>query len=352
MRTVPFQSILNGVATALGMSPSRDLNDLRAAALTEYINNRVLEAWRFDFWPEWTVCEQRGYRLPWSSVTGYFIGDEVYDPPTGAYYQRVNIGGTFPPTVAGVPDLANWAPSLASYPNTPWVTGHNYAVGDQVLYLTDGLNYHCNTAHTSGGTIDTLKFRPLKAFDKYVAYEQTGKTPIDEVRAVYKRNPRIYTNNPGRLTGDGTGGIGPGGIGFQPSNNGIQVDWRAPALIWVEFRKRPPVFTSTLYSSTTNYATGSLVYVKSSGECYVALQAALNQDPTTQTAFWQKIDFPACIASCVKRAATADGLGDQKQTDRKTQELEEALLELEEACDRALAQQGQFDRAVVSTYGG
>ena len=62
VRTETFQSVLNGVAAKLGMDPLRDLNAARAASLTEYINIRVKEAWKFEFWPEWTPVEQRYYR--------------------------------------------------------------------------------------------------------------------------------------------------------------------------------------------------------------------------------------------------------------------------------------------------
>jgi hypothetical protein len=68
MRTESFQSILNGVAKRLGMVPSRDLTPSTAEKLTEYVNDRLKEGWKFDFWPEWTVAEKRYLRETYSAA--------------------------------------------------------------------------------------------------------------------------------------------------------------------------------------------------------------------------------------------------------------------------------------------
>jgi hypothetical protein len=91
--------------------------------------------------------------------------------------------------------------------------------------------------------------------------------------------------------------------------------------------------------------------IRRAGECYLAKGATTGNVPTNGT-YWTKVDFPSVLASWVKRAAFADGLKDQKQTDRAAEELTEALGELQEAASRALEQQGQYERASVQTYGG
>lgn len=351
MRSVTFQSVLNGAAAKLGMDPLRDLNPARAASLTEYVNERVKEAWKFEFWPEWTVTEQRYYRDVYDAAKAVVSADERVFLADGCYYQalRLQTPAAQPPAILTgatyVENSAFWARSQASYAGPDWATGLNLAVGDKVRNPADARFYQCIVAHTTGAVFDGTKFGVLTPFDRYVAYEQTGQTKMDEVKAVTRRDPRVW---PGR----------PCGVAFAPSADGIQIlDHSAPGVVWVTFRLRPPQFTSVLYSAAGNVALNDLRYWPSgsggTGEVYQALQAqtpaALN--PAT-AAYWSKVSFPDILANFVKRAVFADALSDQKQQDRKTNELETAYDELAEASDRALSAQGQFERAAVQTYGG
>lgn len=381
MRTVTFQSVLNGITQLLGMVPSRDLNPNRAAALVEYINQRMVEAWRWDFWPEWTVAEQRYYRPLYDAtqtVTAGSVGSgnivtggtEVYFPASGQYYQALQNQA---PAAQAPAILTNnvwaensawwalsrqsyasglvtgtlwqngqtsWSPTMTPNPATMWTPNTAYVVGQQVTNPNDGNGYQCIAAHTSGASFDATKFGVLFPFNKYVGYEQTqgstALTPIDEVKGVWRRNPRVFTNNPGPL-------------GWSPSDAGVQVEWKAPNMVWVEFRLRPPVFTASIWSSTTAYAAGALVYAPAtSGECYVALAATTGAEPSANPALWKRQVMPAVTASYVKRAAFADALKDQKQTDRAAEELQEAQQEIMDAWDRL---QGVADQAAVVAYG-
>lgn len=348
MRTVPFQSVLNGVAVLLGLDPSRDLGAAQASKLTGYIGDRLKEGWRWDFWPEWTVSQPRFYRDVFDASRNVSVGDERYHIASQAYYQALQAqspAAQAPATLTGtvwVENSAWWARCAGSYGAADWLTGTAYVVGNQVRNGADGELYQCISAHTAGGVFDASKFGRLKAFDRYVAYEQVQQgvalTPIDEVKGVSKRNPRVFKKKPGWLE-------------FEPSDNGIQVNCStAPNSVWITFRLRPPEFSSVRYSVGETVAAGVIRYDPTTGECYVAVQTSTGQAVTNAT-YWSKVNFPAAIASYVKRATAADGLKDQKQTDRSVEELEEAQAELADACDRALAQQGQFERAGVQTYG-
>lgn len=344
MRTVTFQSVLNGVAQLLGMVPTRDLNPARASSLTEYINQRVSEGWKWEFFPEWTVVEQRFYRATYDATANVVAGDERYHIASANYYQALRAqtpAAQAPATLTGgiyVENSAYWAVCAQVYEGNDWATGTAYTVGQKVRNPSDGIFYQCHTAHNSGANFDATKFGRLTAFNKYVAYEQTGLTPIDEVKGVYRRNPRVFTNNPGA-------------IAFQPSNDGVQVDFRAPGTVFLEFRLRPPEFSATAWSATQAYVIGNRVYRNTTGESYLALQDGTGQDPATQAFYWQKINFPAVLASFVKRAALSDALKDQKQDDRSALELGQAMNELADATDRALDAQGQYPSATVVTYG-
>ena len=92
MRTVSFQSVLNGVATRMGLEPSANFQLNQAAALTEYITDRLAQAWEIASWPEWTTSEQRQFRASWSAATTYALGAEVYDPGQNAYYRSLQAG--------------------------------------------------------------------------------------------------------------------------------------------------------------------------------------------------------------------------------------------------------------------
>jgi len=350
MRTVSFQSVLNGVAAKLGMDPLRDLNPARAASLTEYINLRAAEAWKFEFWPEWTATEQRYYRDVYNAANNVAPTNEVVFLGDGNYYQALvaQNPAVQPPALlangAYTENSAFWALSAPSYSGPDWATGTIFAVGDQVRNPGDNQFYQCTVAHTALANFDATKFGVLTPFDKYIAYEQTGQTKIGEVKLVSRRDPRVWPDRPGVVT-------------FRTSADGVQItDWTAPGLVWVTFRQRVPVFTSTLYSAAGNVAVGDVRYWPTgsggTGECYAALQA---QTPAAQSpanaAFWSKVSFPEIIANFVKRSVFADSLSDQKQQDRKAVELEEAYNELSEASDRELAAQGQFERAEAVTYG-
>lgn len=146
MRTVTYQSVLWGVARRLGMEPNKDLNRTRAATLTEYINSRLAEAWRWEFWPELTLCQERFYRPDYAADETIVTGDERYDATSGAYYRALQDQD---PAAEGVSNAAYWE-----------------AASD---------------------------------LDKYVAWEQAGLDVIDAVKRASKRNPRVYRTSYGPI---------------------------------------------------------------------------------------------------------------------------------------------------------
>lgn len=350
MRTVPFLSVLNAVASGLGLDPVRDLNQARAAALTTYVNARMLEGWKFDFWPEWTVSEQRAYRAPYAAATAYVdptltAAQEVFFYGSVDYYQALRATtGTAPATSNGgawTTNDAYWALCQASYSGADWAAGNNYALTDVRRNPDDNRFYQCHTAHASAGAaMDLTKFGVLTPFQKYVDYDQAGLTPIDEVKLASRKDSTTFRANPGAVE-------------FTPIDKGILLGSKAPALVWLKFRLRPPQFTSVYWTGAATFATGALTLSRSTGECYVSLQDGnLNHDPAgASAAYWERVKFPAVLASFVTRAAAADALKDGKQTDRAVSELEAARDELADALDRALAAQGQFETAGVQTYG-
>lgn len=283
MRTVTFQSVLWGVARLLGMRPEKDLTADRAGTLTEYINSRLVEGWRWDFWPEWTACEQRQFRPSYDETASVAAGDEVYDLGTDKYYRAV----------------------LAQAP-----------------------------AAEAPGNLTYWALVTAEDFDAYLPKEMVGFTPMDEVKRVLKRNPRTHVLNPGELA-------------WEETDRGIQLRNAIVTRPWVEFRRRPPVFDSRVWSATEAVVAGMIRYVPTTGDCWLALQASTNKAPATEPTYWSRVLFPSALATWVKRAALSDGLLDLEQTDRSLAELSKAEGELQDAVDRALGAQGMWAQARV-----
>jgi hypothetical protein len=172
----------------------------------------------------------------------------------------------------------------------------------------------------------------------FVGLDQTGQTAIGEVRRVWRRDPRSST--------------APDALGFWMGEHGLQLGTDAPATVVVEFRKRPPEFSSTVWDTAATYAAGDLAYVAATGQCYLALQGGAAKNPVTETASWAVVEFPYVLANFVKRAAYADALLDDGQDDKAARNEENAYRLLWDAADIAEPQQGQYSRATVAAAPG
>jgi hypothetical protein len=137
LRTVTFQSVLWGVARLCGWKPeSRDLTVERAAQLTEFINERVREAWEYAEWADLRWIEQRYFHEGLWAPGSYAAGSIVYHASSAAYY-TADTGTSEEPGSAAV----DW------------------------------------TVNTS--------------YSKHIPYEQLGQTKIGTVEAIFKSDPRI-----------------------------------------------------------------------------------------------------------------------------------------------------------------
>lgn len=168
MRTVTFQSVLHGVAYWLGLDPTSNLLPSQAAALTEYLNTRIADAWEAFQWPELCPIEERLVRPLFSLLTAYVEGDEVYDSVTATYYRALQA-----------------------------------ADGDALS--------------------DTDFWEVVTDLNRYIAYEQTGKDAFGEVFAIYAADPNLNVRPkviPFRLSTAGLQ-LGPG-----PWPNSVWVEYR------------------------------------------------------------------------------------------------------------------------------
>lgn len=325
MRTVTFQSVLDGAAARIGLDPTQTIAASTASALTEYINTRTRFAWEAYKWPELSTVELRSFRPPYSNSIEYPIGSEVL--LENNYYRKIsNVGaGTAPDTafawtdhnkttiynidnivksnkiyyrcikqtvaiievtnatywVAHTKTLGSEAWAIATEPddsNFPvWAATVSYAAGTEVIY--QGKFYRARV-NTLVGDLPTLaaKWDRVTIYSEFIRsidFEQnhtkdsatTPATPIGEVIHVYAQDPRIarYAER----------------VNFWVTDQGIicgstQFSNITPLYVYVEFTKRPALFNTN------------------SGE-------------------WE---FPRVLSEYVKFAAAADALREDGQFDK------------------------------------
>lgn len=346
MRTVTFLSVYAGAADVAGLDLA-DMSTEQLASLVRKINRRVKKAMSFERWPELCPTELRYYRNVYSIATAYAAptatsATEVFFIAAGKYYQALRAStGEVPATLNGTTYEVNadyWAECAGSYSGSDWADATAYAVGDFVRNADDGRFYACHTAHTSSGSFDATKFGVLTPFEPYVGLDQTGKTPIGEVLRITRNNPAVTPDKPGVIAHT----VSASGI--------VPFDSAPPVAVWVNFRRRVPVFTNEVWSAVTAYAADQLVYVPATGECYKALQATTNNAPASSPTYWEKVDFPLVISDFVTRAAGSDVLRSDGNPVKADREQAQAYNELNEERDTQLEGQGISESTEVQTY--
>src|SRR5881394_226679 len=101
MRTVDYSQILHGSAALAGLLPD-DLDASTFALLRTFHDRRLQIAWEIHEWPELCPTEQRTFRPAYDAVADYDATTEVYDRPTGGYYQSLQDANTGnAPTIDG-----------------------------------------------------------------------------------------------------------------------------------------------------------------------------------------------------------------------------------------------------------
>jgi len=195
MRTVTFQSVLDGAAARIGLDPTQTIQPSTASAITEYINTRTRFAWEAYKWPELSAIEKRRFRPVFDIATTYASGDEVFY--LGEYYRKIGTGAVgVLPTVT-----ATWTPVTAL---TDFVRSIDF---DQAFNLTSAT---------------------------------APATPIGEVLHVYRQDPRVtrYAERVNFWVTDSGAIIGP-----------TQFTNATPNEVYVEFTIRPTMFNTSSNSA-------------------------------------------------------------------------------------------------------
>jgi len=256
-RSVTFNSVVDGVFALAGVTRTTAADPTALLAqVIEFVNTRVREGIEYDFWPELCPVEERTYRDAWASATTYAAGAEVWfpndDPDLAGYY-----------AAKGAPD----APAAGQSPET-----------------------------------HPAKWTRLVAFARYIALEQTGRTPIGEVVSLHRQDLRRNPHAP-RLP-------------FTVSADGIVPPQDAPNVVFLKFRIRPPVYSAANYADATP----------------------------------ANFPVPYVIENFVRRAACADFLRMDAKFEEAGRMEARAREDLLNASDAAGASQGQYHTARAHTY--
>lgn len=126
LRTVTFKSVLWGAARRCGWKPeTRDLTPERAAQLTEFINERVREAWEYAEWPDLRWIEQRYYHQGLWAAGSYAVGSIVYESTSEAYY-TADTGTTEQPSSTAT----DWTVNTTYSKHIPWTQLNQTKIGN------------------------------------------------------------------------------------------------------------------------------------------------------------------------------------------------------------------------------
>jgi hypothetical protein len=345
-RYVDYSDILTGSSALAGLG-AKDIGVGEFALFKEFHDRRLAQAWEINDWPDICRLEQRTFRPQWSAANTYNATDEVYDIPSGQYFQSLVSGNiNNPPTSAGVVDQAHWAASAPKYSANPWLQNTPYALGAQVTNPNDNNYYQCIVAHTSGLTFDLTKWGLLTFFDRYISPDQlksdgTPETPIAELMRATDKDPRMTT----KLVK----------LPYWQSENG----WQFTSLrhnysfIWIWFRLRRPVLAGDAWDEDLFYAQGQGIYYVGTGgsiaagvgNFYMANQPTLPlQNPETFPSAWDLVHIPYIFRSYLIAAGYADWLTADGQSSKAGQQEGLAYGYLELEADKLQRQQQQIRR--------
>lgn len=237
MRTATYESVLHGVAATAGIDPANILAHEKTL-LGEYINTAVKLCWDYYPWQEFTHTEKRYFRDEWSASNVYAQGDEVfYD---GKYYK---VWASLAGNPTGAPDSdSSWYEVGDLSDSFVWSETGLYYVGARVSYQDKDYLCIAQPDGTTASGVDPVNFeydgilptngiyfREIpEGFERYIGYEQTGKSVIGTVLSIHKTDPRYSTSPP---------------VNFREGREGIYIDGHEVLNeVWLRYREEAPEF--------------------------------------------------------------------------------------------------------------
>lgn len=334
MTTVDYIDLLNGTARAAGIAPD-DASGEEFPDIQIFHRDRLKRIWEYRPWSILKPTEKRYFRDLYAAQS-YVATNEVYYPGPRKYYQALTTAPSnqAPATLSGTTwttNIAYWAESFTSYSADEYSATHAYAQGDKAYYsLTDRVYQLFAATSTGNAPSDSTKWGVLTEFDRYIAFEQTGKAAFDHAFAAWDKNPK--TDGRARR------------MQAWQSDLGLQVLDDEP-FVWLEYRLQRPLLAAEVFDDTAVYAVGDQVYYDSAtarGNLYECVTVtAAGQTPESAAAKWSLIEIPAAFETYLIHGAAADYLNADEEFDRRDRE--------ESLADEDLIRQTLLHDAQVAT---
>lgn len=326
MRTADYIDILNGTALRCGISLDEASGD-EFTALRGLLSDRLSTFWDHHFWPALLRIQKRYFRLLWNSADSYAAPSltaavERYYAPEQKYYQTLRaVPANNPPAIAGATNLDYWAECQSVETAEDYDAAKTYVKGEKAYWADTDRVYQLYVATSTGNApTDATRWGVLTDFNRYVAYEQTGKDAFDICLNVWDQDPRLVRNAQRIPNGR--------------SELGVQILAEA-AYAWLQIRLRTPVLTGDPFSTAAGYASGGQAFFKSDptfrGNFYTSTQATnAGESPATHPAKWSLVEIPLIARKYLIHGAAADWLrpeGDDEESDRQELLAQAALQE-------------------------
>ena len=289
MESVSYKTALDLFSDLIG-SVVGQVTTVDSDTFNRLFNRTVRRGWDFSFWPVLMARETRAYRDAWTA-TGYALGAEVYYVATAGAYWRANAI-----TLAG---------------DVPGVSA---------------------------------KWTLISPLDAYVAYEQTGKTPLGTVKWVRNADPRaVRPTYP---------------LEFELDERGVTLTANSiPATCCIYFRRRCPAWRGAAYDAALIYAAGLTRYYASTSNGFdgdfwtTTATTVAGENPETTPAKWSKIEVPAFLCDFAVAGAKIGYLEGDGQLEKALANAQSALWEhLYDELDKIEGQTGQARVARVANF--
>lgn len=274
MRTIPYSSLEKGLAAIAGIDASNLLAHEKAQ-FAEYINDATKFVWEHYPWPETVRVEKRYFRPIWEEGLSYNIGDEVFF--NNKYYRKFADYQTS--TSENWEDKDNWTeaqrdwfPFISPEESTVWhQIGDRFETEDyreEGLYGVGALVNHEGEVYLCIKNPVASPFDPVSqytnfsqngisinnraywskidtTFNRYIGYEQEGKTVIGTLFSVHTEDPRYYSATP---------------LNWQLGREGAYIDLPYETNeLWVKFREEPPTYSAEDYNKPViNYLASAI----------------------------------------------------------------------------------------------
>jgi hypothetical protein len=244
MRSIPYSDIEKGVAAIAGIDPSALLAHEKIL-LAEYINDATKLCWDYYPWAEFTKTEERYFRDDFVPNASYEAGDEVHYE--GKYYRArlanqsstIDISEVIWYEVGDVIGVEEWSETGLYYKGAKvsYFDKSYICINQPVSSIPDHGLDPCSFGLNRISVTDTSYFQEIDSvFDRYIAYEQTGKDVIGTCLAITLEDPRYSDTSP---------------LNWREDREGFYIEPRGESFnkVWIRYRLQAPTFTS---DSTTD----------------------------------------------------------------------------------------------------